>query len=93
MKKGTILIIGLGLLLWMASAQANLNDVKLYNDAYPGAKVKCIACHVDAMPKSDKGKHNLNAYGKAVVKACAKSKVRTADTYKKLGKVEDFKKK
>jgi hypothetical protein len=93
MKKRVILFTGLGLVLGMVTAQASMQDPKTYNEAYPNSKIKCIDCHVDAMPKNDKGKHNLNAYGKAVVKATGKAKVRTAATYKKVGKVEDFKKK
>ena len=98
MKKGMILFIGLGLVLWMVPAQAGMKDMKIYKEAYPDAKIKCIDCHVDAMPKKDDGKHEMNAYGKAVIaesqKAGAKADVSpTADIYKKVGKIEDFKKK
>jgi hypothetical protein len=98
MKKGMILLIGLGLVLWIVPAQANMKEIKIYKEAYPDAKVKCIDCHVDALPKKDDGKHELNAYGKAVIaeaqKAGAKPDVSpTVDTYKKVGKIEDFKKK
>jgi hypothetical protein len=98
MKRGMILLIGLGLVLWIVPAQANMKEMKIYKEAYPDAKIKCIDCHVDAMPKKDDGKHEMNAYGKAVTaesqKAGAKSDViPTVDTYKKVGKIEDFKKK
>jgi hypothetical protein len=96
MKKGVILIIGLGLVLWIASAQAAMKDMKIYKEAFPDAKIKCIDCHVDTMPKKDEGKHELNAYGKAAVAEAKKTGangIPTADTYKKLGKFEDFKKK
>ena len=98
MKKGMILLIGLGVVLWMVPVQANMKEIKIYKEAYPGATTKCIDCHVDTMPKKDDGKHEWNAYGKAVIaeakKAGAKPDVSpTVDTYKKVGKIEDFKKK
>ena len=98
MKKGMILLIGLGVVLWMTMAQAGMKDMKIYKEAYPDATTKCINCHVDAMPKKDDGKHEWNAYGKAVIaeaqKAGAKPDISpTVDTYKKVGKIEDFKKK
>jgi hypothetical protein len=91
MKKGMILFIGLALVLGMATAQANMKEIKVYKEAFPGATIKCIACHADAMPKKDAGKHEPNAYGKAVL-AESKDGV-TVDTLKKVGKFEDFKKK
>jgi hypothetical protein len=98
MKKGMILLIGLGLVLWIVPAQAGMKDMKIYKEAYPDAKIKCIDCHVDAMPKKDDGKHEMNDYGKAVMaesqKAGAKPDVSpTVDMYKAVGKIEDFKKK
>jgi hypothetical protein len=91
MKKGMILFIGLAVVLGMATAQANMKEMKVYKEAFPDAKIKCIDCHVDAMPKKDAGKHDLNAYGNAVV-AESKDGV-TVGTLKKVGKFEDFKKK
>jgi hypothetical protein len=90
MKKGMILFIGLGLVLGIATARANMNDMKTYKEAFPGATIKCINCHVDAMPKKDAG-HELCEYGKAVLGE-SKDGV-TVDTLKKVGKFEDFKKK
>jgi hypothetical protein len=90
MKKGVILFIGLGLVFWTAMAQASMKEMKVYKEAFPDAKIKCMDCHVDAMPKKDDGKHELNAYGKALIAETGKA---TVDTYKKVGKVEDFKKK
>jgi len=91
MKKGMILFIGLVLVLGMATAQANMKDTKTYKEAFSGATIKCIDCHVDAMPKKDAGKHELSEYGKAVL-AESKDGI-TVDTLKKVGKFEDFKKK
>jgi hypothetical protein len=83
MKKGMILVIGLGFVFSVAIAQANMIEMKAYKAAYPDAKIKCVDCHADAMPKKDK--HDMSEYGKAVI---AKAK-----DYKAIGKVEDFKKK
>ena len=70
-------------------AFANMTQVKAYKEAYPDTKPKCIDCHVDKMPKKEDGAHEPNAYGKAVVKAAGTEKP-TADTYKKVGTIEDF---
>ena len=87
-------IILTGFILWVTPAQANMTQLKAYKDAYPDAKPKCIDCHVDKMPKKDDGAHELNDYGKAVVKAAQAAKLdkATADTYKAVGKIEDFSK-
>jgi hypothetical protein len=92
MKKGMILFIGLGLVFLMSAAQANMKEMKTYKEAFPGASIKCIDCHVDTMPKKDEGKHEPNDYGKAVIAKTQKTSP-TADTYKAVGKIEDFKKK
>ena len=76
--------------IYGASAQADVNQIKLYKEAFPDAKPKCIDCHVDAIPKKDEGKHEWNAYGKKV-KEISKEAKPTAETYKKVGKAGDFK--
>lgn len=89
-----ILFIGLGLVFWMTAAQASMKETKVYKEAFPDARIKCMDCHVDAMPKKDDGKHELNDYGKAVIAETVKPDLSpTVDTYKKVGKVENFKKK
>ena len=100
MKKATLaVLLGLaaGAFVFTSVAQADMKEMKTYKEAFPEAKVKCVDCHKDAMPKKDDGKHELNAYGTAVV-AEAKKEVKdaaevkpTADAYKKVGKIEDFK--
>ena len=86
-----ILVLTLGVFfIWGAKGQADVNQIKAYKEAFPDAKPKCINCHVDAIPKKDEGKHNWNAYGLKVKEISAKAKP-TAETYKKVGKVEDFK--
>ncbi len=77
---------GAGILLLSPVANATLKEMKAYKQAFPDAKVKCACCHNDAMPK--KGTAELNHYGKAAVAASP-----NAETFKKLGRAEDFKKK
>ena len=88
-----IMMLGMliGLVFWSVSARADMAQIKAYKETYPDAKPKCIDCHVDKMPKKDDGQHELNDYGKAVVKSAGTVKP-TADTYKTIGKIEDFKK-
>jgi hypothetical protein len=68
-------------------AYANMKEIKAYKEAFPGATVKCVACHSIAMPKKDAAE--LNSYGQAVIVANPKP---TSETFKQLGKAEDFKK-
>ncbi len=81
----------IGFIFWMIPAQADLKEIKAYKEAFSDAKPKCINCHVDEKPKKDEGQHDPNDYGKAVIKAAGSDKP-TADTYKTVGKIEDFKK-
>ena len=87
MKK-ILWVLPITLLLWCASAQADVNMIKVYKEAYPDAKPKCMLCHVDAIPKKEDGKHDLNAYGQAAKKL---TPIPTADTFKQLGPAEDYK--
>jgi glutamyl-tRNA reductase len=79
-------------ILWAQPAHAGLDQIKAYKEAYPDSKPKCIDCHVDKIPKKDDGAHELNEYGKAVVKAAGTDKP-TADTYKKAGPIPPTKSK
>ena len=89
MKIKKILIITLGaFFIWVAKGHANMEQLKAYKEAFPDAKPKCIDCHVDAIPKKDAEKHELNAYGSKIKETAEKP---TAETYKKVGKVEDVK--
>lgn len=84
-----ILSLTLGVFfVWCVNSHANMDQIKAYKAAYPDAKPKCIGCHTDALPKKDQGKHEWNAYGKKVKEAAEKP---TAETYKKVGKIEDAK--
>ena len=65
-------------------AFASVKEVKAYREAFPDAKVKCTTCHSVAIPK--KGAAELNDYGKAAMAAGP------TETFKKMGKAEDFKK-
>ncbi len=88
-------ILAAGAFLFTSTAKADLKEIKNYKEAYPETKPKCIDCHVDAMPKKDDGKHELNAYGTAVIaeakKDAAADTKSTPATYTKVGKIEDFK--
>lgn len=86
-----ILATGLVFALGSIYAKADLKQIKAYKEAFADAKPKCIECHVDEKPKKDDGQHEANDYGKAVVKAAGTEKP-TAETYKTVGKIEDFKK-
>jgi len=68
-----------------SQAHADMKDMKAYKEAFPDSKVKCITCHTVAIPQ--KGFKDLNAYGEAAMAAASS----TAETYRKLGKAEDFK--
>jgi hypothetical protein len=68
-------------------AMANVEQTKLYKAAFPGSQPKCVACHIDKLPKKDAGMHDPNAYSKKILETDAKP---TADTYKKVGTVEAF---
>ncbi len=87
-----VIVLGVltGFLFTAAPAHANLKETKKYKEAFPDAKPKCINCHMDEKPKKDDGQHDPNDYGKAVIKAASEP---TVDTYKQVGKIEDFKKK
>ena len=63
---------------------ANLEQVKIYKAAFPDEeKPKCIACHIDKIPKKDDGKHDWNEYGLKVRKIKEKP---DEETYKAAGK-------
>ena len=87
-KKIFLLTLG-AFFVWSVKAQADMEQIKAYKEAFPDAKPKCVDCHVDAIPKKDEGKHNLNAYGSKVKETSAKP---TAETYKKVGKASEYKK-
>ncbi len=64
------------------NAGADMNQVKVYKEAFPEEKPKCNYCHIDALPKKDPGKHDLNEYG---LKAKGTLESPTVETYKSLG--------
>ncbi len=89
-KFNGLVIVGavLFILNGIIPAHADLKEIKKYKEAFPEAKPKCIECHVQEKPKKDDGQHELNEYGNAVK---AKAEEITAETYKAVGKIEDFK--
>lgn len=89
-------VLGAGfiVLAGVVPARANLKEIKNYKEAFPDVKLKCIDCHVDEKPKKDEGRHDNNDYGKAVLDAVATPGEKpTAETFKKVGSIEDFAKK
>ena len=101
------LIVTVGVVFLSATAQADIKQIKAYKEAFPEAKLKCIDCHVTALPKKEDGQHENNDYGKAVLVEAQKEAAKveaakeeaaeeevkpTADTYKTVGKIEEFKK-
>jgi len=88
MKRITFFILT-GFILWALPAHADFTQIKAYKETYPDAKLKCIDCHVDKMPKKDDGAHEPNDYGKSVIKAAKAAGLDkpTADTYKAVGPI------
>ncbi|MBF0618823.1 MAG: hypothetical protein HQL19_01515 [Candidatus Omnitrophica bacterium] len=85
-----IIILILGFAGGTASvAHASMKEMKMYKEAFPGVKVKCVDCHVAQSPKKDDGQHEVNEYSKAVAVAAGDVGV-SAEAYKKVGTVEDF---
>ena len=69
-------------------AEANVGQIKLYKEAFPGTKPSCLFCHLDKIPKKDDGMHDLSAYGAKVKETDEEV---TAESYTKVGAYEDFK--
>jgi hypothetical protein len=84
----TGLISALVFLSCATQAHANIKEIKAYKEAFPGTTVKCVICHSVPIPKKEA--LGLNAYGQAAVAANPKP---TSETFKQLGKAEDFKSK
>src|SRR3989338_4608366 len=76
------------LLIGAFPAEADMNQIKLYKEAFPETKPQCLFCHVDKLPKKDAGMHDLSAYGIKVKETDTEIK---AETYTKVGAFEDFK--
>ena len=92
MKKAVSVAVLAGVVAWGTSSMADMAQMKVYKEAFPGVKVKCVDCHTAAVPKKD-GDHGLNAYGEAVKKQADKDRAPVAATYIKVGSIEDFAKK
>ncbi len=89
MKPKSIMLGAVILLVFgVSQAQADMAQIKAYKEAFPDAKLKCINCHTSDQPKKEQGKHDSNAYGLKVKEVNPKP---TAETYKTVGKIEDFK--
>lgn len=81
MKRVLLAAVGI-LLLHGVSAQASVDQLKAYKQAFPESKPKCLACHTTEKPKKEKGQHEVNAYGLKVLEL---EKKPTAATYKQAG--------
>ncbi|MCB9757670.1 MAG: hypothetical protein H6753_04505 [Candidatus Omnitrophica bacterium] len=90
MKISSLLIsvfVGVFVLSLATLGRADLAQIKVYKEAFPGSKPKCLDCHTMALPKKD-GDHGLNDYANKV-KALAETI--TVEEYKKVGSIEDSK--
>ena len=67
------------------TAWANVKQIKAYKETFPDEKPKCAHCHVDEKPKKEDGRHELNEYGKKVLKAKT-GETPDAETYRNAGK-------
>lgn len=84
----SVLALALVVFGFGALAHADIAQIKIYKEAYPDSKPKCISCHASALPKKD-GDHELNDYGKKVKSLAEKP---TAEDYKKAGSADEVKK-
>ena len=103
-----LVLAGASMFVFSNAAQANLNMIKAYKEAFPDAHPKCINCHVDEKPKKEDGQHENNDYGKAAkaaieadeaaAKVAKQPKISAddlkllTDEFSKLGSFDDFKK-
>lgn len=76
-------VVALFLLSCSAQAYANKAELHIYQEAFPGAPVKCATCHVPAQPGRDASE--LNEYGQAILNV-------SVEFIKQLGTSENFKK-
>ena len=81
---GLVLVV---LLSGSVPARADVKQLKVYREVYPDAKLQCIYCHTVKKPKKDD--HELNAYGAKALEM-HKEEGPGAETYKALGRSEDF---
>lgn len=90
MKKRIVFITSISIVLMCSVAlYANPDQMKLYKKAYPDvSKPQCIFCHVDKVPKKADDEHDLNPYG---LKAQEMSPPPTQETYKAIGRHDEFK--
>ena len=84
-KVKSLALILCGVVFLAGEASANPVQIKAYKEAFLDESPKCMMCHMDKMPKKEDGKHELNDYGKSVLKENPKP---DAETYKKIGKAK-----
>lgn len=81
------LVFGVTLILGVKPVQANVNNIKIYKEAFPGSKPQCIFCHVDKIPKKDDGMHDLSAYGTKIKESAEEI---TVESVTQVGAYENF---
>ena len=69
---GLFLIFAVMMKLGEVKAQANMDNLNVYKEAFEGSKPKCTFCHIDKLPKKTDGDHNLNKYGETLKDADGK---------------------
>jgi len=75
------------LIIGSINTEANIQQMKIYKEAFPGSKPNCISCHTVKLPKKNEGMHDLNAYGLKVKEVDATV---SAGSYQAVGTIEDF---
>ncbi len=93
MKKFSILT-GLVVCVVMACpvlSYASVEMLKVYREVNPDLKPNCMYCHVDKLPKKDKGKHEVNAYGAKLKEVLVAEKIEMTAEEKKQAYTNVFK--
>lgn len=102
MKKVTLsAALTLTLCVYATQGWANVDQLKFYRDENPDLKPNCMYCHIDKTPKKEKGKNELNPYGKEMkklidleqTKGLSKDQLKAiySNVFKKLGRHDQFK--
>ena len=76
--------------VFISTASANIEQLKVYRKVFPDLKPKCSYCHIDEKPKKEDGKHELNAYGLKLKELMADRDL-TEEMVKSAGSHEEFK--
>ncbi|MBF0331546.1 MAG: hypothetical protein HQL17_06380 [Candidatus Omnitrophica bacterium] len=98
-RRKVLILTSVFMLTSLGAVQATPKQRKLYKEVFPDSNPKCAYCHDLDKPRKDGEKLSMNDYGMAIIKAAQDARetkdmeaVPVAETYKKVGQVEDFKK-